>query len=1505
MKKLFFLIIFVMVFINLLSDTQIEGGNVSGVWTNEESPYIINGDITIPDLQTLEIKPGVIIKFKNFAKLDVKGKILAIGTEEQKIVFTKFDDKWGGINFENVSTENDSSFFRYCIIKNSYNRGMTIDNYSKVSVTYCEFTNNNGGMYLYRSCPVVDNNRFYLNTNDQTSGGGIRIFNTPAPLILKNNVFDNNTAMAMENYDIVGGGVLIAHDCDVTLINCLIINNSVYPDFAYGWGGGIYVGYNSNAKLINCTVANNHTYGKSKNYEDNNIKIWNNCYMLVFNSIVWQNDNSACITAKTNSTIDISYSNIGSEDILTQNSSQINLLEGNIFFEPKFIGDGNYHLSELSPAINNGSLDYPENINIPNYDIDGNPRIYDGTVKKIDMGCYEFQGEPLNKPEIEVEPSRLIWDFATVNPYYISKSFEVRNVGFTPLTISKIVSNSEYFKIKLNEQENFASQIEEFIIPPLSVTNVYVRFEPNELGEYNGLISIFSDDADEPQRNVELTATAAYEGETVFGVISKDTYWDADSIFVIDSLVIDENATLTIAPGTLIKVFNNARIDVKGDIIAKGTENNRIIFTKFDDKWGGINFENTTQRTTHSKFEYCDFNYSFKDPYVGVFYIKNSSNIEISHCGFYHNNAFKGGALFIDNSTMSISDCSFEQNRVFGEYRDLKGGAIYAMDASINLVNDKFIENYSSVGESGHAFGGACYFNHSDVKIISSIFYQNKSAAGGYYDGDYPIPFSSDAGAIYCDSGTIDIINTIFKDNYSNGVYEEYIQSSLRFINNATVNLVNSIVWSSLDYYGNIILPNNSTLNISYSDIIDFAINEEAHNYNNINWLEGNLSVDPSFIDEDCHLSPSSVLIDWGTLEIDGITLPTYDLDGNPRVFGNGIDIGCYEYPKNSVNEPEISISNTTLDWGTVSIHQQYEKKTIEIFNVGYGTLKILQITSPNPNFLIKLKNQTEYVQNLYNIELESLDTLHLDIIFSPKEVGSYRDEIFIYSNDTDEQKTKVTVKGYAINEYYIGGVIDEDLYLQADTVFVTRALKINEGVTLKIAPGTVLECYDNTYIDVKGSLIAEGTEDKRIVFTKYYTKWKGIVFDNTPEEANFSKFKYCDFIYARREDSDYSNNYEGAIYIKNYSYVEISNCNFYQNQTYSLGSAIHIEESTIDIVNCTFAQNRINNFYTHPFGGIVYGYNSDVRIINSKFMGNTLSTSSNTLSTGVACYFDNSKVSILSSFFDNNSAISDQQSASDVIHAGAIYTNRCPEFNIVNCTFMDNYSQLLSGEFSNNAFGFYNSSAKIINSIIWTSSNCSDEIIKLNNSTLDILHSDIIDFALGENSYLGDSKVNWLEGNLSVDPAFIDEDCHLKSSSPLIDAGTLKIEGVSLPALDLDGNMRVCCNKVDIGCYEYINENINQLLKRKLVNYPNPFNSATTILCNVSENTKSAKIEIYNLKGQKIKTIKLPNRSVGNIGVSWEGTDKQNHRLPSGMYILKLQENGKLKAISKCIFLK
>ena len=43
----------------LSAATTIPGGNVSGIWDAAGSPYLIEGDITVPAGQTLTIEPGV------------------------------------------------------------------------------------------------------------------------------------------------------------------------------------------------------------------------------------------------------------------------------------------------------------------------------------------------------------------------------------------------------------------------------------------------------------------------------------------------------------------------------------------------------------------------------------------------------------------------------------------------------------------------------------------------------------------------------------------------------------------------------------------------------------------------------------------------------------------------------------------------------------------------------------------------------------------------------------------------------------------------------------------------------------------------------------------------------------------------------------------------------------------------------------------------------------------------------------------------------------------------------------------------------------------------------------------------------------------------------------------------------------------------------------------------------------------------------------------------------
>ena len=91
-----------------------------------------------------------------------------------------------------------------------------------------------------------------------------------------------------------------------------------------------------------------------------------------------------------------------------------------------------------------------------------------------------------------------------------------------------------------------------------------------------------------------------------------------------------------------------------------------------------------------------------------------------------------------------------------------------------------------------------------------------------------------------------------------------------------------------------------------------------------------------------------------------------------------------------------------------------------------------------------------------------------------------------------------------------------------------------------------------------------------------------------------------------------------------------------------------------------------------------------------------------------------------------------------------------------------------------------------------------------------------------------------------------------------------------------------------------------------QLSNHPNPFNPTTEIkfqLSNFSE-IESAVIEIYNLKGQRIKTI--PAILDGAKGtVIWNGSDENSKQVCSGVYLYKLNINGKTEAVKKCLLLK
>lgn len=75
--------------------------------------------------------------------------------------------------------------------------------------------------------------------------------------------------------------------------------------------------------------------------------------------------------------------------------------------------------------------------------------------------------------------------------------------------------------------------------------------------------------------------------------------------------------------------------------------------------------------------------------------------------------------------------------------------------------------------------------------------------------------------------------------------------------------------------------------------------------------------------------------------------------------------------------------------------------------------------------------------------------------------------------------------------------------------------------------------------------------------------------------------------------------------------------------------------------------------------------------------------------------------------------------------------------------------------------------------------------------------------------------------------------------------------------------------------------------------NYPNPFNPSTTINFSLKKEGL-VKIDIYNIKGQKIKSLVNETLKSGSHQVLWQGKDNYGKTCASGIYFCKMSANGK-----------
>ena len=66
----------------------------------------------------------------------------------------------------------------------------------------------------------------------------------------------------------------------------------------------------------------------------------------------------------------------------------------------------------------------------------------------------------------------------------------------------------------------------------------------------------------------------------------------------------------------------------------------------------------------------------------------------------------------------------------------------------------------------------------------------------------------------------------------------------------------------------------------------------------------------------------------------------------------------------------------------------------------------------------------------------------------------------------------------------------------------------------------------------------------------------------------------------------------------------------------------------------------------------------------------------------------------------------------------------------------------------------------------------------------------------------------------------------------------------------------------------------------------------------------QKVKLSIYNILGQKVKVLLNDSRKAGNNTVVWNGTDKNNKNVASGVYFYKMETESYSKS-SKMILMK
>ncbi len=268
----------------------------------------------------------------------------------------------------------------------------------------------------------------------------------------------------------------------------------------------------------------------------------------------------------------------------------------------------------------------------------------------------------------------------------------------------------------------------------------------------------------------------------------------------------------------------------------------------------------------------------------------------------------RGGGLYAEDSRMNIGDCVFEAcyagggSAIWHERSHTTVRGTVFRNNTQRAITDNNGSNVTYIqclfeGNSTYADGAAIgAFGGSAPTTIQCVFRRNTvDRDGGAYYGSGDAVFEQcvfwgnrsghAGGAVYARDGSARFNNCTFYGNHSDALVGGLASASFSDV----VTVTNSIFWGNSAVGGT---PEEQQIFLRDIDTVDYScVQFWSGKYGG----EGNHGLDPRFVDADCgnlRLTDGSPCIDAGD---NGAIDQPFDLDGNPRILHEIVDMGAYE----------------------------------------------------------------------------------------------------------------------------------------------------------------------------------------------------------------------------------------------------------------------------------------------------------------------------------------------------------------------------------------------------------------------------------------------------------------------------------------------------------------------------------------------------------------------------------------------------------------------------------